>query len=297
MNDGPAPNFCVIGDPIGHSLSPMIHRFVFRTLGVDGSYDSVLVRPAELPRFVEKARRSGLPGFNVTIPHKQSVIPLLDRLDSTAGRIGAVNTVQRSDDLLTGYNTDVHGCRAALQRAGYQPVGRAVVLFGAGGAARAAAEALSSFGIRTLNLIEIDRPRMDRFKTDIESSLGIKIIPLTSENGLRSLLEGSELIVNATPVGMWPRTDQSPVRNPEWIASSSLVFDMVPNPAETLLLRQAKSRGAAALSGLVMLVAQAIAADEIWLGRMLPETLHAEVLTHCLKSLEAHGTAQDSHGR
>jgi shikimate dehydrogenase len=297
MNDVAAQKFCVIGDPIGHSLSPLIHRYVFLTLGLNGSYESVLVRPSELRRFVEDAKRSRLQGFNVTIPHKQAVIPLLDRLDSTAGRIGAVNTVQRSGDRLTGYNTDVHGCRSALQRAGYRPAGKAVVLFGAGGAARAAAEALASLGITTLHLIEIDRPRMDRFKTDIESSLGITVMPAASGNGLRSILEGAELIVNATPVGMWPRTDQSPIPDPEWIASSSLVFDMVPNPAETLLLRQAKSRGAAALSGLVMLVAQAIAADEIWLGRLLPETLHADVLTHCLENMEAHGAAQDSHGR
>jgi shikimate dehydrogenase len=297
MNEPPASNYCVIGDPIGHSLSPLIHRFVFRALGAEGTYEAVLVPPAGLPRFVEEARRFRRPGFNVTIPHKQSVIPFLDRLDAAAERVGAVNTVQWSGDGLIGFNTDVHGCRTALRRAGYRPGGRPVLLMGAGGAARAAAEALASLGVKALHVVEIDRPRMDRFKSDIESSQGIGIVPLTSEDALQPVLEESELIVNATPVGMWPLTDRSPVLDPDRISPSSLVFDMVPNPAETLLLRQAKSRGAGALSGLEMLVAQALAADEIWLGRALPETLHADALTHCLMNMEAHGSAQDSHGR
>jgi shikimate dehydrogenase len=295
MSDPLTRNFCVIGDPIGHSLSPVIHRFIFNALGVDRSYDAVLVSPENLRRFVEESRQSGRPGFNLTIPHKQAVIPFLDRLDPTAERVGAVNTVQRDGSLLLGFNTDVHGCLTALGRAGFKPGGGTTVLFGAGGAARAAAEALASLGIGTLHLIEIDRPRLDRFKSELEASLGLRIIPLLSDDILKSVLERSELIVNATPVGMWPKSDRSPIRFAERIPPSSLVFDMVFNPVETLLLRQAKSRGARTVPGLVMLVAQAVAADEIWLDRTLPEKLHADVFTHCLKHMEAHGSASDTH--
>ena len=295
MSDAAAGNFCVIGDPIGHSLSPVIHSFIFRAIGVDLRYDAVRVSSGDLRRFVEESRRSGRPGFNVTIPHKQAVIPFLDRLDPTASRVGAVNTVQRNGELLLGFNTDVHGCRTALERAGFKPSGGTTVLFGAGGAARAAVEALSSLGVGTLHLFEIDRPRLDRFRSELEAALAVTIIPLNSDDDVKTALEGSELIVNATPVGMWPKSDQSPVPSAERIPGSSLVFDMVFNPVETLLLRQAKSRGARTIPGLVMLVAQAIAADEIWLDRTLPEKLHADVFTHCLKHMEAHGAASNTH--
>jgi shikimate dehydrogenase len=297
MPEGKTRNFCVIGDPIGHSLSPLIHNFVFKSIGLDLSYDAVHVSPVGLGDFMEDSRRSERPGFNVTVPHKQAVIPFLDRLDATAERVGAVNTVHRTGLQLTGFNTDVHGCRTALSRSEWKPGDGSVVLLGAGGAARAAAEALGSLGVRELRLYEIDIPRMERFISDFKSANGIIITPLTSESDLADNLKHSDLLINATPVGMWPKVDQSPIPHADWIMPSSWVFDMVPNPVETMLLRQAKSRGAATISGLVMLVAQAIAADEIWLGRRLPETLHADVFTHCMKFMEAHGSAADSHGR
>ena len=297
MPEGKTRNFCVIGDPVGHSLSPLIHNFIFKSLGLNLSYDAVRVSPSGLGRFVEKSRQSERPGFNVTIPHKQKVIRFLDRLDVIAERVGAVNTVHRSGRQLTGFNTDMHGCRTALIRSDWKRGNGAVVLLGAGGAARAALEALSSTGVRKVSLYEIDLPRMERFVSDFESSTDMEIMPLTSTGDLADSLKDSELLINATPVGMWPQVDQSPIPHAEWIMPSSWVFDMVPNPVETMLLRQAKSRGAATISGLVMLVAQAIAADEVWLGRKLPETLHADVFTHCMKFMEAHGSASDSHGR
>ena len=290
-------HFCVIGDPIGHSLSPLIHNFVFKSLGLDFSYDAVHVSPVGLGDFMEDSRRSERPGFNVTIPHKQAVIPFLDHLDATAERVGAVNTVHRTGRQLTGFNTDVHGCRTALIRSEWKPGDGNVVLLGAGGAARAAAEALGSLGVRELRLYEIDIPRMERFISDFKSAGDIITTPLTSENDLAENLKHSDLLINATPVGMWPKVDQSPIPQADWITPSSWVFDMVPNPVETLLLRQAKSRGASTIPGLVMLVAQAIAADGLWLGRKLPETLYADVFTHCMKFMEAHGSASDSHGR
>jgi shikimate dehydrogenase len=297
MPEGKTGNFCVIGDPIGHSLSPLIHNFIFKSLGLDLSYDAVRVFPAGLRRFVEESRQSERPGFNVTIPHKQAVIPFLDRLDATAERIGAVNTVHRTGRQLSGFNTDVHGCRTALIRSDWKRGNGAVVLLGAGGAARAVAEALDSLGVSKLHLYEIDIPRMERFVSDFKSAVGMEITPLTSDSDLADSMKDSELLINATPVGMWPKVDQSPIPHADWITPSSWVFDMVPNPVETMLLRQAKSRGADTISGLVMLVAQAIAADELWLGRKLPESLHADVFTHCMKFMEAHGSASDSHGR
>jgi shikimate dehydrogenase len=290
-------DFCVIGDPIGHSLSPLIHNFIFKSLDLDFSYAAVRVSPGDLGRFVEESRRSGRPGFNVTIPHKQAVIPFLDRLDATAERVGAVNTVHRTGRRLTGFNTDVHGCRTALIRSGWKADQGGVVLLGAGGAARAAVEALASFGVRKVLLYEIDAPRAERFISDFRASGDMAVTALTSNEDLEKGIQDSALLINATPVGMWPHVDQSPVPSAEWIPPTARVFDMVPNPVETLLLRQAASRGASTISGLVMLTAQAVAAEELWLARSLPETLNEDVLTHCLKFMEAHGSATDSHGR
>jgi shikimate dehydrogenase len=297
MPEGKNRTFCVIGDPIGHSLSPCIHNFIYKTLNLPYGYEAVRVPPDELQPFVADSRNEGRPGFNVTIPHKQAVIPFLDELDETAERVGAVNTVHLQKGKLFGYNTDVHGCRNALVRAGWKTAEGNVVLLGAGGAARAAVEALASLGVRKLFLYEIIRPRAERFKSDFESLLGIKIMLIESDGELESRMRNAGSIVNATPVGMWPNVDQSPVPNSKWIPQTALVFDMVPNPVETLLIRQAKSRGARIQVGLTMLVAQAIAADEIWLDRKLPKILQDNVFTHCMKQMEAHGTASDSHGR
>jgi shikimate dehydrogenase len=297
MSDVIKRTFCVIGDPIGHSLSPCIHNFIYKTLGLPYKYEAVRVTSDRLRDFVEDSKTAQRPGFNVTLPHKQAVMPFLDGQDGTAERVGAVNTVRPIGGLWIGYNTDVHGCRTALLRAGWKKREESIVLLGAGGAARAAVEALASLGVQKLSLYEIARPRAERMKSDLESKLGIEIVILESEGALESGLRNSGCILNATPVGMWPNVDRSPVPNPEWIPETALVFDMVPNPVETMLIRQAGSRGARTQVGLSMLVAQAIAADEIWLGRGLPETLQDDAFAHCMKEMEAHGTASDSHGR
>jgi shikimate dehydrogenase len=289
--------FCVIGDPIGHSLSPLIHGFVFSRLGLPYRYEAIRVPPDGLARFVAQARLSGRPGFNVTIPHKVSVIEHLDALDPRASAVGAVNTVAVVQERWIGTNTDVQGCRAALVSGKWSPDGRGVVLLGAGGAARAAAEALASLGMRALALYEIQRDRAEQFRSDFEKLRGIDIELIASEKELAGRMAHAGLIVNATPVGMWPNLDASPVADPEWIPGEALVFDMVPNPVDTKLLRDARSRGAATLPGLVMLVAQALAADETWLSRKLPDGLYEDVLAHCMEHMEAHGTASDSHRR
>jgi shikimate dehydrogenase len=293
----PKRTFCVIGDPIGHSLSPAIHRMVFLELGLDFDYEAVRVPAAELSSFVAGARAAGRPGFNVTIPHKESVIPFLDSIDETAVRVGAANTVRFEDGKLRGFNTDVHGCRFALERARWNPAVPGVVLLGAGGAARAAAAALASLGCRRIDLFEIDASRLERFASQIPESLGLEVRPIPDSTGLESAVRSAGLVVNATPVGMWPRTGASPMPDPDWIPASALVFDMVPNPVETRLLAEAGRRGSPTVPGIVMLVAQALAADGIWLSRPVPDGLHEAVMTHCVTQLEAHGHAPNPDGR
>ena len=129
--------YCVIGDPIGHSLSPQIHHFVFKTLNLKLYYDSVHIKKENLESFVKESKHTGRPGWNVTIPHKQTIMPFLDHIDPPPMQINAVNTVLNKNGKLAGFNTDVHGCRIALERNGRQTGNQSVIL-GAGGAARSA---------------------------------------------------------------------------------------------------------------------------------------------------------------
>ncbi len=289
--------FCVIGDPIGHTLSPLIHAAVFKQLGVSMDYEAVRVAPDRLAGFVEESRRSRRPGFNVTIPHKQTVIPFLDGTHGDASRIGAVNTVAAADGKLTGYNTDVDGCRAALSRGGWDSGAGDVLLLGAGGAGRAAVRALSLEGLKKLSVFETDISRAESLKTGLAAPLGMEMEILSSADALEAAVRNSGLLINATPVGLWPAVGSSPLPDPGWLSPSGLVFDMVPNPVETRLLREARLRGCRTVPGIVMLVAQALAADAVWLGRSMPDGLFETCLTLCIQHLEAHGHAPDPHGR
>jgi shikimate dehydrogenase len=293
----PSRTFCVIGDPIGHTLSPLIHAAVFESLGVSMGYEAVRVSPEALAGFVENARRDGRPGFNVTIPHKQAVIPFLDGTHGDAALVGAVNTVAARNGRLTGYNTDVEGCRAALVRGGWESGSGGVVMLGAGGAARAAVRALSMAGLKKLAVFEIDSVRAEELKAGLALRLGIEMEIVPSAAGLEAAVRAAGLLINATPAGMWPLTDTTPLTEPGCLSPSCLVFDMVPNPVETRLLREARLRGCRTVPGIVMLIAQALAADAVWLGRSMPQALFETTLTRCIQHLEAHGHAPDPHGR
>jgi len=276
-----ARTFCVIGHPIGHTLSPTIHQTVYTALSVDYDYIAEHVLPEDLEEFTRRVRATGCPGFNATIPHKETVIPLLDAVDASAERIGAVNTVKNEGGKLTGYNTDVPGLMEALKRGGWTPRGHGVLL-GAGGAARAAIEAMGLMGVKELILFDIVPERMEKLTQDFKDQHPMRIIGTRSENELSDHLSRADLIINATPVGMWPNTDRSPVSHPEQIPSGATVFDMVYKPVKTKLMAQAEQQGAVTISGLGMLVAQALAADEIWLNRKLPEAIFDQVIEKLL---------------
>jgi len=253
----------------------------------------------KLPDFVTESRKNHRPGFNVTIPHKQNIMPFLDGLDPLAQKIGAVNTVDCKQGKWTGYNTDMEGFRIALARTGWKPERGDVVLLGAGGAARAVIYALKTFDIERVSLFEVDLSRAERFRTEFESSLGIRIqIASSSEMSLLAkALETAELLVNASPVGMWPEVTHTPIPEPDWIPSTCTVFDLVPNPVETRLLKEAKAQGAKTIPGLSMLILQALAADEIWFNQKIPETLYDPIFQHCINQLEKYVASANTHRR
>jgi shikimate dehydrogenase len=272
--------YCVIGDPIAHSLSPEIHTFVFQNLNIECLYEKIRVRPNDLEAFVKESKKTGRPGFNITIPHKETVMIWLDKIDELAINVGAVNTVVNRNGKLTGYNTDVYGCRMALERAGWK-TGKNVILLGAGGAARAVIHALNLMDVSRVILFDIVRERCEKIKTDFQKYKSIEIVtlPLNDANLQKALIDAN-LLINATPVGMWPYADKTPIPDPTWLPQDAAVFDLVPKPIQTRLLSEAASRGIKTIQGLSMLIAQALAADEIWLGEKIPEDFFDPLLKH-----------------
>lgn len=257
--------YAVIGHPIGHTMSPFIHSRLFALGGISGEYGALDVAPSELHGKIEKLKE--LSGFNITIPHKRSIIPLLDKLDPKAEMFGSVNTVKNENGILTGYTTDGEGFRRTAESAGANLSGRTVIL-GAGGAARAIAfETALSGG----TVVIATRVHSMDAGTRLCEDLRQKVPGARASNCLIGEISGTaDLLVNATPAGMYPNTETCPV-DAEFLQNAQYVFDAVYNPAQTLLLRTARERGAKTIGGIGMLVRQAAAAQEIWLGNNFNE--------------------------
>ena len=285
----PVRDFCVIGCPVEHSISPRIHEWIFRRLSLDLHYGMVRVPEGGLAAFIEQSRLEGRPGFNVTIPHKEAILPFLDSIEERAVGIGAVNTVAHRRGKLEGYNTDVDGFRRALSHARVTP-GGFVVLLGAGGAARAAVTGFSEFSIDRLIVTNRNIDRAMRLQEDFKGRIESEILTLEwdSEEMLQSLSD-ADMVVNATPVGMWPAVQECPVPGNVPFRAGSAVFDMIPNPARTRLLEKAERDGARTISGVSMLIGQAIASEEIWLDRMLPDEVFDELWAYMKREMNNDG--------
>lgn len=256
----------VIGDPIGHSLSPMVHGALMRVLSVECQYDKVHVSKGDLQSFLEYARTEGLSGFNLTMPHKVDILPYLDEISPAAAAFSSVNTVRIRDGRFYGYNTDGDGYKEALRLSGYSMEGRRVVLLGAGGVARVigsmAAEVAES-------LVICNRNGSGAKKLAEELSCKGKVIPLGMEftdQALKSVCTDCDLLINATPLGMeGMEEDFEDLSFLDQLPSHALVSDLIYCPARTKLLQRAEERGLAVLNGLGMLIMQALLADEIYL--------------------------------
>ncbi|MCS7138098.1 MAG: shikimate dehydrogenase [Candidatus Caldarchaeum sp.] len=253
----------VVGYPVGHSVSPQMVNAALRHAGVDNVlYISVEVKPRDLQAFCRSARLLNFIGFNVTIPHKVSVIKYLSRLDSSAKQVGAVNVVKVVGEKLVGFNTDVHGVMHSVPSK--RDVDGGVVVLGVGGAARAAAVALKRKGFAEIVFAYRRMKTAREFKRFAESRrIGCRLVRMGSDE-MAEEMRRCGLLINATPVGMHPHTRASPIAS-NLIHRRMTVFDMVYNPPETKLLKAAKARGAETINGVNMLVAQGAEALKIWL--------------------------------
>ncbi len=277
----------LIGDPVEHTMSPAMHNAAFKKLGLDYLYIAFRVKPEQLVGAITGLRALNVKGFNVTIPHKVAVIPLLDSLDPLAEKIGAVNTVVNNGGLLTGYNTDAEGFLRSLTKKGIEPEEKNIVVLGAGGASRAISYILAQKGARLTILnrrLELHwAENIARLiKKDIDKD--IKVGELTART-LSPALEKADILVNATSVGMNPASDKSPV--PARLLQPRLVvFDIVYNPIITRLLREAKAAGAKVIGGVDMLAAQGALAFEKWTGHAAPVELMRREAVKMLEGLE-----------
>ena len=256
----------LIGYPLGHSLSPKIHRAALRVCGLEGEYSLFPIHPDDkqgLKDLLTHVRSGNITGLNVTVPHKQNVIEFLDELTPTAKAIGAVNTIYLREDKLIGDNTDAPGFLLDLKRFLAAESQRSrdlnALVLGAGGSARAIVHALVNDG---WNVTVAAR----RIEQAHELSLNFEGVT-TVELNLQTLkFSNLQLIVNTTPIGMTPNIDQSPLTENLSLPSNIFIYDLVYNPRETKLIRDARAQGIRATTGLGMLIEQAALAFELWTG-------------------------------
>lgn len=259
----------VIGHPIGHSLSPAMHNAALRFHGVDMVYLAFDVMPADLPAAVAGMRALGFRGWNVTVPHKEAIVPLLDSLDDLATRVGAVNTVALASGGLRGYNTDVAGFLGALHAAMPQgAAGARCLLAGAGGAARAVLAALARAGVGEVDVFNRTVERACAL-CELGRTWGVVDCTVVERAGLAPAVARANLLVNATTIGLNPAVKDSPFPV-DILTADQVVIDLVYGGAPTKLVEWAGRIGARAVDGREMLVRQAACSYEIWTGRAAP---------------------------
>ena len=262
----------IIGFPIGHSISPIFQQAGLDHLGIDATYEKWEVTTEGVGDFVAGLRAPGTLGINITVPHKQAVIPFLDEVDEWATAAGAVNTIVNRDGRLTGHNTDGPGfLRALLVETGYSPEGTRALVLGAGGAARGILLALARGGVESLVIANRTLERAEAL-AQLASENGVKAeaIPLSTD-ALTQAAGSAALTVNCTTMGMSHGPDErgSPLSTTQ-IPATAIVNDLVYNPMETPLLREAAAAGATTLGGLHMLVYQGVLSFQMWTGRDAP---------------------------
>jgi len=288
MQPSSVPTFHLglIGYPLGHSLSPKIHTAALEACGLEGNYSLFLIQPDDkqgLKDLLTRVRTGEIHGLNVTIPHKQNVIEFLDELTPTAKAIGAVNTIYSHNNKLIGDNTDAPGFLCDLRKflaespspvlgEGLGVRARLVLVLGAGGSARAVVYALVNAGWE----VTVAARRIEQAQQLASHFEEVKSVELNLQTFQRSNLQ---LLINTTPIGMTPHTDQSPLPEKMTLPKDTLIYDLVYNPRETKLVRDARSQGISATTGLGMLIEQAALSFELWTAHNPPRNiLYASVV-------------------
>ncbi|MEM7726128.1 MAG: shikimate dehydrogenase [Cyanobacteria bacterium P01_A01_bin.45] len=272
----------IIGYPVEHSFSPVMHNAAISHLGLDYVYLPFPVEPHNLEEAMTGFAAIGVLGLNATIPHKQALIPLLGKIEPIAEAVGAVNTVIWQDNQWVGTNTDVEGFISPLKRYSFNWSDRTAVILGNGGAARAVVAGCHQLGVREIHVVGRDSQKLTEFRHSwLNSPLNIDV-KVSSWDDLGKLLPGVDLLVNTTPLGMYPKVDNSPLSEQDipQLPKDFIAYDLIYTPQPTLFLKQARQKGATIIDGLEMLIQQGAAGLKMWLKR---DTVPVDIMTAALR--------------
>lgn len=265
----------LLGSPVAHSISPQMHNEAFRQLGLDYVYLAFDVTPGQLTEVFAGLKAIGIQGFNLTMPLKTAILPLLDDLTPAARLAQAVNTVFIQENRYIGHTTDGVGYMRSVKNAGFDIVGKKMTLLGAGGAATAILVQAALDGVLAIDVFKRNNTtfaKTEAFCHNLAQKTGcaISLFDIADEKQLEKSLKESAILTNATNVGMAPDVDRSPLPNTSFLHPGLVVSDIVYNPRETLLMRQAREAGCPCFNGLNMLLFQGAAAFQCWTGQEMP---------------------------
>lgn len=266
----------LLGSPVAHSISPLMHNEAFRLLDLDYTYLCFDVTEDTLPAAVAGLKACGIRGFNLTMPNKNKIVELLDDLSPAARLIGAVNTVVNDDGHLTGYNTDGVGYMQAVKDAGYDITGKTITVMGAGGAATAICAQAALDGVKKIHIFARNTSRFwsrtQKLVENINSTLPCEAVLHENKDltALAQAISESALLLNATSVGMAPNTEATIIENTGLYHPDLIVSDVIYNPRETRFLREARETGCRTFNGMYMLLYQGAEAFRLWTGQDMP---------------------------
>lgn len=256
----------LLGEKLGHSLSPEIHSLILEKINKSGAYNLFELKKINLCAALKGLKALEAKGVNVTIPYKVDILEYMDKLSPEAEKIGAVNTISFNNDVLTGYNTDYFGFGEALKKAGIEASDKSIMILGTGGASKAVLQYL--IDNKAKEIICVSR----KPEKNVINAKNIRVGSYDELNSIGTF----DIIINCTPVGMYPSTEASPISK-DVLKNFSAAVDLIYNPRKTLFLREAESIGMKTINGLYMLVAQAVAAQEIWNGIKISSEIQEEI--------------------
>ena len=267
----------LIGNPVEHTLSPLIHNHLAKALGEDLVYVPFLVENEDVEAAVKGAYALSITGLNVTVPHKSAVIPYLKELDPLADKIGAVNTLVRTEGGYKGYNTDMSGLLRAMKREGIQIEGKETLLLGAGGASRAVAFMLATEGAKQVYLLNRTVDRAQAVAKEVNGAVGREAIVPMSLSEYQNLPKEKYLCIQGTSVGLYPDCDKAVIEEPDFYDLVDVAVDLIYKPADTKFMTLCREAGARAYNGLKMLLYQGVIAYELWNRVQVDESLCMEI--------------------
>ena len=272
----------VIGHPIEHSMSPPMHNNAYKQLNMDYVYIAFHVQPENIENLINSSKTLDIKGLNVTIPHKTTIIPYLDEIDETAEKIGAVNTIQFKNGIAKGYNTDGIGAIKSIQEHTTLK-DKNILIIGAGGASKAISFTLINENINSLTIANRSQNNAENLINNIKKQTEFTNINYQQINNVDEILNQTDIIINTTPIGMYPNHQVKPPIKTDNINNKHVIMDIIYNPLETQLLKQAKEKGATTINGTSMLINQGLESFKIFTGKEATYESFEEALLGQLK--------------